>query len=508
MSADGHALDDLLDGIAELDAAFGDYAEAEEYYTGNAPEVFASHRIRRQLARTGERYKFALAATPVRVLANRVTLTGVTTGNQAADDTIQAVRDDNLMGIIEADAHLMTFKFGDAYLFAWPTLDTNDQASGVRVLLNSPETVRAIYDDDDPQRLLYVIKSWVEKRHGAQVRRADLYYDETADTDNTKRRARIERYTTRPDMARDGSRAEAWEPYLDGDQEEWLIEHDYGMPWVHFRNGLPYGAPEHLAAYGSQDAISKMLITQLSTTDSHGFPQRYRLIDDKATLDDNNDDPDWEDDTHANDTTQLSGGVSSGMRGGPGTMQDFTGTKSVGQFDAADPKVFTDPTDLYVRLMSQLTDTPLYDFDPSKEQPSGIARKRAEAPLISKASNRQLYLTAAWRHFWMRVLGILGHQATTVTVSWAPAFTIDDTEGWQVLAAKRQMGVPLEQLLVEAGYTAEQAKEWADKAATQPQDQQGKPGQQPTVKASAAQADLDWGLFGAGSKADSTGGNA
>lgn len=462
---------DVTAGVRDIDDALGDYLEASEYVTGNVPEVFASNRIRKIIARTGDRYKFALASTPVRVLTNRVQLTGVTTGTETGDQLIASVRAANLMQLLEPEVHAAMFEFGDAYLFSWPIFDDTDQVTGLKVLYHSPETVRAIYSDDDPTLLLHVIRSWTEGTGDQKVRRADLYYDATTDDTGQEQRARIERWTTLPGADAKGHTPDAWTHYVEDEQEDWLIEHDYGMPWSHFRNGTPYGTPEHALAYGCQDAITKMLITQLTTTDSHGWPQRYGLVAPEAVLDQNTDDPDWEDDADADDTGAPIGGVSTGERTGPGTMQTLTGMAEVGQFQAADPSVFMTPVDVYVRLMAQLTDTPLWDFDPAREQPSGVSRQRAEAPLIAKILHREAYLTATWTTFWARALALLGQpDPITVALSWAPAYRIDDVEGLQALEAKRNLGVPVEHLLIEAGYTTEQAADWA--TAAPPTDQQ------------------------------------
>lgn len=458
--------DDLLAGVREIDAAAEGYEDAEDYFTGDVPEVFAAPAVRRKLAATGERYKFALASTPVKVLADRVVLTGVSTGRPQLDQIVSAVRTTNRMQLLEPNVHLSTFKFGDAYLFSWPDLTPDGRVVGVRVLLNEPATVRAVYGEDDPNAILYVIKAWVERSaDGTKRRRADVYYDATEDDAGRPVRARIERFVTKDGSGPRGHQSGDWQQFLDDGQEEWLIEHDFGLPWTHFRNGAPYGTPEHALAYGPQDAITKLLITQITTTDHHGWPQRYGLIDPAAVLDQNESDPDWGDDLDADDDSTAEGGVSSGERDGPGTMKKFTGMREVGQFATADPDVFIQPVDLYVRLMSQLTGTPLYDFDPSKDQPSGVARRRAEAPLIAKIGNRELYLSDTWAQFWGRVFELLDvEDAPEVAVSWRPAFVIDDTEGLDVLAAKRALGVPVEELLVEAGYTREQASAWAENA--------------------------------------------
>lgn len=447
--------EDLIRGLAELDAAYPAYQEAADYCSGDIPEVFSSAVIARVIARTGEKYKFGLASTPVRVLANKVKLTGITVeNNQVANDLITEIRESSHLDVTEPETIKTCFTYGDSYLFSWPRLDDTDKITGWDVLLNPPTIVRAIYADDDPSTPVYVIKSWEAEIDGKERRRADLYYNGS-----------IERYVTLPDTGDDDKAVVKWVEFLDPGQgvDEWMIEHDYGMPWSHFRNGMPHGSPEHRAAYGAQNASTKMLITQVTTTDRQGWPERYGLVDSSATLTEAHDQPDVDDDEDYDDTDQPVGGVGSNQRTGPGTMQMFTGLKDVGEFNAADPTVFLTPVDKYMKIMAQLTDTPLWEFDPSADQPSGVARRRASEPLIEKANNRKLYFTPVWRQFWARVLELSGMPVEKVVISWSPSFVIDDLEGWQILAEKNKAGVPWEVLLVEAGYTTQEAQEWASK---------------------------------------------
>lgn len=481
------SLDDLIQGLCELDEAYAQYDLAQEYVSGEVPEVFSSARIQRLVEVTGQKYKFGLAATPVKVLANKVNITGISVDDESTNKLISDIRRDSHLDVLEPEVHKSTFTNGDGYLFSWPKTDEAGAVIGFDVLLNDPKIVRAVYDPDNPGTLRFVIKSWLVEHEGKKSRRADLYYDKT-----------IERYVTLPDAGENDKKPEKWVQYLDEDQSdsEWLIEHDYGMPWSHFRNALPHGEPEHKPAWGVQNAISKMLITQITTTDRQGWPERYGLVDPEAVLGENNDDPDEEDDNYIDDTDQPVGGKRTNLRSGPGTMEYFTGLKNVGEFSAADPAVFLDPVETYIKLMAQLTDTPLWEFDPSKDQPSGVSRRLAERPLINKANNRKLYLTPEWRRFWLRLLRLSGVEIDDVNISWVPAVTIDDLEGWQILAEKHKAGVPWKVLLVEAGYTPEEAEEWSVMA--QPETGTGQQVDTGTGQQTAPQADLDWGLFGVG----------
>ncbi|WP_143860713.1 hypothetical protein, partial [Nocardia cerradoensis] len=66
-----------------------------------------------------------------------------------------------------------------------------------------------------------------------------------------------------------------FEPYGD----DWLVINEFGtLPVFHFTTGIDqYGKPEHEAAYAAQDAINKLLASQMASVEHYGFPTRYAL---------------------------------------------------------------------------------------------------------------------------------------------------------------------------------------------------------------------------------------
>jgi hypothetical protein len=461
---------DLIAGWAALEAALPRYQEAEDYFDGCVDEVFASPRVRMLLASTGERYRFNLAKTAVQVMADRVELSAVTApDNPTASARIEEIWDANDLDVHYPDLIKKVFIYGDAYFQVWPVLAdaepvdpgetiADDQlvVAGVELSVLSPKHCRVIYDAENMRRKAFAIKRWCLKNdHGQDVWRVDLWYPEA-----------MERWVSMPDA--DLSDPSSWGMFLEEDEEpdNWLIENPYGeIPFIHHRNDLPYGLPEHFAGYGCQDAVNKMLITQITTADSHGWPQRYALTDKGAALDSSGDDPDWDDDTDADNTSDLGGGVPSSQRSGPGTTQIFDGMKSVGEFTAANPAVFLTPAELYVRLMAQLTTTPLHYFDPSGDAPSGESLKTAEAPLVKKIGNRTVMLRGAVVETWTLALRMVGVLVERLDVRWSAIQSATGLDDWQVIAAKQAAGVPMKQTLVEAGYEAEQVDSWLDQEA-------------------------------------------
>ncbi|ARX81531.1 hypothetical protein SMD44_00929 [Streptomyces alboflavus] len=452
------ASSDLMYGIERLDEARPGYREAQAYYDGDVPEIFASARLRRALEDTGVDFRLNFAKTPVDAVLDRLEIAAITGAEDAHTKVIAQVWDANAMDLEAPDIHRHACTLGDAYLIALPVEDDKGTVTGVEMHYNSPQTVRAIYSDENPREVRYYIKQWCETRTLGKIQRAELYYAD-----------RTERWTTKPGS--DGKQPGDWMHWLAepdegeaADEESWTIPHDYGRPPVfHFRTDRPYGRPEHLGAYGPQNAINKLSITHMGTVDYQGFPQRF-AISDSATTDTSDLEPGDFDDFPTDDAGAgpTDTGDDSSLKAGPGEVWMLRGFKSVGQLDAANPSVFLDPILFEVRAMAQITTTPLHLFDPQGDVPSGESLRAKDGPFVKKIRNLQRLLGATWRDVFQFVLDLLGIPAAMVDVRWVPAATVEDQTGWQTATEKVKNGVPRKQVLLEAGYREEQVDAWLE----------------------------------------------
>ncbi len=456
---------ELLLGWADLQAALPAYEEAEEQYAGQVDEIFASAKIKRELAATGEAYRFNLIKTPVDVRATRCELSAVKVpDNEAATERVGEVWDANDMAIYYPGLIKDTFIYGDAYVMVWavdeePEETSDDQLIQARVefTTQNPKNGRMVYDPEDQRRKWFFLKRWCLKSAlGQETWRVDLYFADT-----------IERWVSVQGQNLESE--DGWTEYVEDDEElsSWELPNPYGeVPFFHHRTAVPFGRPVHIDGYGCQNAVNKMLITQLTTTDSQGFPQRYALVDKDAVLDEQSDDPQWVDDEDATGYTveglSHQGGQGSALRSGPGTMQTHTGIKEVGQFPAAEPGVFLDPAQVYIRLMAQITGTPLHYFDPSGDVPSGESLRVAEAPLVKDIEWLQLLQGSAVKEEWRFALLLLGIRVPNVEVRWASVASATGKSDWETVGLKIANGVPQDQALVETGYEPEQVAAWLD----------------------------------------------
>ncbi|MCE7081154.1 hypothetical protein [Streptomyces sp. ST2-7A] len=478
---------DLLDALEALDAALPGYEEARLYYEGDIGEFFEDPRLEEELRGTAVAYRFRLARTPVTALASRIRIASISVpGNTQATEAIARIRKANDMDNLESDLIRDMLADGDAYVLVWPYEHDDDPddagddelvEAGIEISYNSPTCGRMLYDEQHPTRKRLYLRRWAETTRGTgtekdtTVWRADLYYPDgvkcyvSADHKPGEALGTWSEHTPDTDDDHGDAGREG-----EGEGEGYSLPTPEAggneLPVFHLRNEAPYGRPEHKDAYGPQDAINKALITQLTVMDSHGAPHRYRVLAEDAELNSDNDDPQWDDAPTTGDREPGVGRYR--MRSGQGVEDVYTGTKEVGQFAAADLDTFNAPVELHIRMMAFATGTPLHYFPITGQQPSGLSRILDDAPLDDRADDRRRRLTGTLTEMWRYILRLAGHTVDEVVIEWAPPRLVLDKEWWETAQIKREMGVPLEQILREAGYTPTEINDFTNAASGTP----------------------------------------
>lgn len=468
--------------MASLRAACARHVEADDYATGSIGEPHTSPGVKRILRSSGASTMedFPYAAIPIRTVASGLAIQQPVTAPPADSDTMDDPDGDGQAGDADADAALADLwksnqledeinsrlmeecsTYGEGFVFVWPVFGEDDYAEvetvgddgrtvmvlpdsvtaeSVDILVNSPHTVCAVYDDANPLRLQYVIKSWERPAPSDPdkiVTYATLYYDKA-----------VEQWETEP--GKSGAKAEEW--ILTGTKA-----HNYGQPFHHLRNHRPLGRPEHRLGYGPQQAINKIIATDMATIDFSAFPQRWMLMD--PQIDDpltNLGDPDFpEDDDDPTDGT-------SPLRADPATVWRLW-AKSVGQFDPPDADNLLKRFDRYITAMAELTGIPdIYFGRGTGNTPSGAALRTLKVPVDDiRAARRRAYgpvLQGVFEHS----MSLLGFDDITVPIVWRPDTTVTDDEGWATISTMVGLGVPFEAAVqIVGGFTPEQAREWS-----------------------------------------------
>lgn len=466
---------DLADALAALAEAHEGYETAEEYYQGRVAEKFITDKLRRML--TGSEFEFQVnfAGRVVGAVLDRLEVAAVTaepttggesgnasagaTGGQENPEESEAtmvlnelVWHANDLDIEAPEVHKKGLAQGDAYLFVWPKINDEGATTGVDVFYNSPESVRILYDEEHPRTKRLVVKKWTTGTGERARVRVNLYYPgEPGEVHKLVSKAQTK-----------GDRPSDFGPYVDEHTDEngvlqfpWEWDE---LPFFHFRTSRPYGIPEHEQAYGPQDAVIKLVTNLMSNIDFAVFPQRYGLIEQGASSDD---DADWGDDV-ADDELDPNDHQSQ-LVSAPGTLWPLHKFKEVGEFTPAQVSQFLEPLEWFTEAMAAVTGTPPSYFRPltgqQNTQASGESQRQGESPLTSKINARQRSFAATWREALTFALKLLGVEAT-VTVRWKPPHILTTKEEWEAVKAKQDAGVPTRQALLEAGYTEAEVDSW------------------------------------------------
>jgi hypothetical protein len=405
------------------------YLTAEAYYEGTQHEIFTNPSWYRLLSVNGNDFRFNFARTVVDSVLNRLEINNITANTDEANQRIKDVWRMNDLQIDADEIHRRALAYGDCYSIVW-----TDVTGQITVDYNSPLTTVMIYDDENPRIKKFAAKLWQTEDpddYTKKIARLNMYYPD-----------RIEKFQ----MAGEIENVVSVTGFMLID----VVENPWGeVPVFHFRTTKQYGRPEHVEAYGPQDAINKLIVTHMNTVDYQGAPQRYALSGGGNSAE-------FEDFDEGADA-QIGA-----LKNGPGELWYLRGVTKVGEFSPADHKVFTEPVRDFVRSMASITNTPLHYFEKTGNVPSGEGLRTAEAPLLKKVEDRQITFGSTWADMFRFILRIDDPTEPDVVVDWKAVESMDSLDAWEVAVKKRVVGVSLEQVLVEMGYDVDLAREIAE----------------------------------------------
>lgn len=494
------SLEDLRCGYWDLVAARPAYERAAAFYEGTVDEVYSSPKVTRLLAKFGldaiESFNFA--HIPVDAVANKLRINSVN-GDKEGNENGEIEENEDVNSVIDdlweynelAEELPIVFrntgKYGDYYVMVWPVVgeetDTNvtrgfdpkktakqlvtgdtvveDDVIETRPIVNKsivavdimpldPFTTRVFYDTENPKKKTFAIRSWSEGEGQDLVIRANLYYPD-----------RIERWMHKGKPSKRKNSQQKWVPYT-SDGNEAVLPNPFGeVPIFHFRTDRSYGRPDHVNAYGPQLAINKLVTSHLATVDYQSFPQRYALLDpmaDQSGLNGADSDPFAPEDV---DQEPEDDDNESQLEADPAAVWQFSGMKTVGQFESANADAFLKPFDRYVKALAQATDTPFHYFDRQGERPpSGENIRQVNEFLNSKGAFRQTSYGGEVKKFTTLALTMMGYDVERINVEWEPLEVVTDFVEWQAVNEKIAAGVPTEVALIEAGYRPAEVYRW------------------------------------------------
>lgn len=409
------------------------YARFRRYAMGDQDLAFATPKYAETFGLLFKEMAYNRMNGVVDAHADRLHLERFATGDEATDAIAAEIWSRNRMDERAGEVHREALLAGDAYIIVWPeTGDPFGADDGVFPTLwpQRADQVRVHYDDERPGLITLAAKTW--RLHDGR-RRLNLYFPD-----------RIEKYVTRQrnqDLPRSASQLDPYQPA----GEPWPVPNIYGqVPVIHFANNAgtgEYGQSELRDVIPLQDALNKVLTDLILTSEMAGFPQKVILgLDSEAP------------------------GVSEGLRRLQAGLNRIITVPvepggqapSIAEFSAANLAQLVQVVEHFDKLISRVSRVPVHYLQMSGDFPSGRALRTAEAPFVSKIEDRQISYGNSWEDgmaLALRMAGVIN--PGDLSAVWKSAAPLSEEDMWDLATIKAAVGLPLEQILREAGYDEE-----------------------------------------------------
>jgi len=459
--------------LADLRMRASKYERPERYYNGEHDLKFATEKFENTFGTLFR--EFALNLCPVvcdavrdklRINSFGVMSTGVAelgkqeplqvSSNSAnspnsVNSATRSIWHRNRLATRAGEVHKEALKTGDAYLIVWP-----DDLGRACLYPNRAASISVAYDEDSLGRIAYAAKAW---RTSDKHVRLNLLYPDRIERYISKEKAEgavpeakgFEPFGRRtpssalglrtPTSARDrnSTRADGGvrDPATDEGVRAPVIENPYGVvPVFHFANNADlgtYGRSELDAAIPVQDGLNKSVLDMLVAMEYSAFRQRW-----VAGIEVDYD---------------AEGKAISPFKNGIDNLWVAGKDARFGDFEAAQLDQFLRVKDSFRVDIASVTGTPLHYFlQQVGEFASGESLKQSGTRFLAKVRDRQESFGQVWADAMSFALQIEGNPGTQLLTNWEDPSPMTERERLENLLLKRQLGLPLEQALIEAGY--------------------------------------------------------
>lgn len=428
-----------------------DYKDYTRYLNGDTRLEFATEKYRRAFGGIFKRFGYNRCAAVVSAHSERLFIERFEAGaDEQRDQAIQAIWDANRMDRRQVEVHEEALGYGDGYLIVWP-----DPDGFPRLWPQQAALCRVRYDDEFPGLTTLGLRAWMEQGYI----RLNVYHPD-----------RIERYIS--NKRADGGenlKPDGYREY-DGDGGP-IIDNPYlTVPVFHFANDARTGSmgrSELLDVAPIQDALNKTLIDMMVAEEFGAYPQKVIL---GIELDASPVAP-GEQPTLAQRQARALANFSLGVDRYMG-IADPDGKTKIAEFAATTLKQFTDVANFWDDAIAHVSKVPVHYLRLTGSFPSGRALRTAEAPFTAKIVDKQRAFGNVWEDAVALALRIAGDSVATnepVSAVWQSAAPRSEEDMYDLALQKDALGIPLELILEQAGWTEDELAELdaARQAATQ-----------------------------------------
>ncbi|MDP9364402.1 MAG: phage portal protein [Chloroflexota bacterium] len=442
----------VADPLAWAVAAFRDrkladrYARAASYLAGVQDLAFATAKYEAVYGDRFGAFAYNRCGGVVDALADRLHVEAFAAEDDAIGQRAKDLWDANRMDKRSGEVHKEAFAAGDGFVLVWPESPDLRDANGAQIPavwpMKAPH-VRVLYDDEFPDRIVLAARSWIA--HGR--RRLNLYFPDRTEKYVTK--STITAYASGADslanpLAGWPTAAASFEEHRPDGDEAWPVANPWGVvPVFHFGNNAgtnELGRSELADVIPLQDALNNVLTNLVAGVELVGFPL-------KAIIGLDADDP---------EVTTALGRIEAGLSkilAIPGGVGPDAPQPSIAEFSAGNLAQVIAVVDLFDTMISRVSRVPIHWLQMSGGFDSGRALRIAESPFVAKLEDRQTAFGTDWADALRLALRMTGAEDPgELSPVWRSAAPLSVEDRWDVALQQSAVGLPLEQILREAGY--------------------------------------------------------
>ncbi len=416
--------------LADLRLTSERYAKPTRYYDGDHDLAFATQKFENAFGTLFREFALNLCPVICDAVRDKLRVTGfsvdaiaggtrdVSAGSRHSDT--RRIWHTNRMDTRAGEVHKEALKNGDAYIIVWPN------ARGEAVFYpNRAANISVTYDEDSPGLISRAAKHWLDADKHVRL---NLFYPD-----------RIEKFISRGKS--EGAMPDAKDFALMGQ----ALPNPYGVvPVFHFANNADIGQlgrSELEAAIPVQDGLNKSVLDMLVAMEFAAYRQRGA-----AGIE-------VEYDADGKTVAPFKAGIDHLWIANDPSAR-------FGDFEAAQLEQFLKVKDGFRVDIASVTGTPLhYLLQNTGGFPSGESLRKAETRFLAKVRDRQTSFGQVWADVMEFALRIEGREQTRLITEWEDPAPMSEREVLENVLLKKQIGLPVEQALLEAGYGEADVKE-------------------------------------------------
>lgn len=418
---------------------------ARKYHKGDQT-VHLNARAEEFLAMNPEvKFRLNICKTIVGAVLDELNVVGFGTtetadenGNKKQSQWAVQIWQDNRMDALQNDVHECALRDREAFVIVdWDSENKRPRFTFHERFVSteaggSGSGCWMVYENDDPaQPAIAAVKQWtetVEVNGGFQTNsRRTIYYEDRIEKWVTNEAGR---WTLMEKIPWKTSKKKSGKPL--------------GIPVIHFKNeGL---SPEAWEALPLQDAVNKLTLDILAAGDQTGF----RILVALGFI-------------PTSDGGPLKSDLSNQLTVEPGVIVGTSKSKTEASFEAIDGADLTPLLNALkdvISIAAQITSTPVSRFVMTRQVAGDETIKEQDKPLLKKAKKRRVLFGNGWEDAMVIARRLYNSFASggfdekvQFTTLWEHSTSLDE------LKTKREaLDIPLEQLWLEAGYSADQIK--------------------------------------------------